>query len=327
MVGDSMLEQSFVGLACLGWPVRDATLPEVEALNTTWLRAFWGPKVRLHRDTDRAWRVTMWPWNVSVTYVFAGHLSRFTSRAAALADAATASGAARAADHGSPHSVATADDPRVASSSSPPGSPLLTLLRSEQTLLLLGGFSWGLPARGDLRTTLDWLDGSWPRLLRERTLVAEQMPSHFPGGAYRPGSSPLYPTANSTIAGALCSLAADLRPKRPGGTSANGTYFHSPVTNHELLEFNGMLAEEAASRSLSLGVLPLAELYSSRGDAHIEHELEPLSSSSTGLVHTASAASGGRRDCLHLCVAPGVLDAMAMATLAQLAWGLRIGYK
>ena len=72
--------------------------------------------------------------------------------------------------------------------------------------------------------------------------------------------------------------------------------------------FNGWLAravedEDAAAAQLRL--VRVAGLYKGRGEAHVEHAGE-------------GGHSGSPRDCLHYCVAPGVLDALAQETLAAL---------
>ena len=56
-----------------------------------------------------------------------------------------------------------------------------------------------------------------------------------------------------------------------------------------------------------LQIIRVAEMYSSRGYAHVEYMSE-----------LGSTDKHSQRDCLHLCIAPGVSDALALATLAGL---------
>jgi hypothetical protein len=72
----------------------------------------------------------------------------------------------------------------------------------------------------------------------------------------------------------------------------------------ELPAFNRALHEVTAAHGMRLGVLPLAKLYEGRGDAHIGDLSQP---------HRPG------RDCLHYCVAPGVLDGLARAILGRVA--------
>lgn len=65
-------------------------------------------------------------------------------------------------------------------------------------------------------------------------------------------------------------------------------------------------ASVAARRHQGFRVLELGALYHGRGDAHVGSMM-------------------GKRDCLHWCVAPGVLDAMALQTVAALDGFSRLG--
>jgi hypothetical protein len=58
-------------------------------------------------------------------------------------------------------------------------------------------------------------------------------------------------------------------------------------------------------------VLRLAEIFHGRGEAHVEFAWNPFASAR---LHS----QWSERDCLHLCIAPGVSDALAMATLEAL---------
>eukprot|EP00966_Prymnesium_polylepis_P072961 1694459-Prymnesium_polylepis.1 len=60
------------------------------------------------------------------------------------------------------------------------------------------------------------------------------------------------------------------------------------------------------SRVGGLHVLRLAEIFAGRGDAHAEMAWNPW------------AHGHSQRDCLHMCVAPGMSDALALATAAAI---------
>jgi hypothetical protein len=128
-------------------------------------------------------------------------------------------------------------------------------------------------------------------LFNKPTLVVEALASHFPGGKYRPDLT--YMPAESNITGAVCDDVADRAdPPDVNGILRNVTF-----------------GQEAASSSSSSGLLRLLEvaaLYSRRGDAHV------------GAIPEEGDIPGPvGRDCLHWCLAPGVLDALALATLEQ----------
>ena len=171
--------------------------------------------------------------------------------------------------------------------------------------LIIGGFAWGLPSRSGLNATLGLLGARWPHLIRRRTLLVELLPQHFPGGHWLGFFQP-YPSAEP--AGAAC----DARAR--GVTNTTLAEWYDPPFSHyfhmdALPAFNRMLVDVAAHHHMHLGVLPVASLYADRGDAHIG-------------AHVGRDMSGrwrDARDCLHYCVAPGVLDALARALLGRVS--------
>jgi hypothetical protein len=111
-----------------------------------------------------------------------------------------------------------------------------------------------------------------------RTIFSQALPSHFPGGEYKSDGDYNLTSAPKEQ---VCSKSA----KSSG----------SPDINGEL---------ESWTQNRSIEVLRAAEFYFHRGDAHI------------GKI--PGNDKGNAIDCLHWCIAPGVLDALAMETLALL---------
>ena len=152
-------------------------------------------------------------------------------------------------------------------------------------LLIIGGFTYGTAGLAEYIRAVT-------RLRRaNRTLVVEALPGHFPGGRYRTGAD--YPLARASLRNALCD---DVAMHREGTPAVNGLITKTIDT---LLE-----PEDSGVRVLELRV---EHLYHDRGDAHI------------GPIPATLMIGPQGRDCLHWCVAPGVLDALALLTLHELA--------
>lgn len=135
-------------------------------------------------------------------------------------------------------------------------------------------------------------------------LAVEPLPSHFPGGKYHVASE--YPAAKSSL-GASASCDDFSAASAPFDlNTVLRTVLHERKRNRT--DFTAAPVgkkEETADTTSGFRVLATQQLYAHRGDAHI------------GLL-PASNYGLGSRDCLHWCVAPGVLDALAMETLAAL---------
>ncbi|KAJ1448577.1 hypothetical protein M885DRAFT_574132 [Pelagophyceae sp. CCMP2097] len=112
------------------------------------------------------------------------------------------------------------------------------------------------------------------------TLVVEALPAHFPGNIYRKSNK--YPAVTSSVAGAVCSPGSN-------ATTGNGV----DVNAHLAAMLHGLPG---------FRLLSVHRLYALRGDAHV------------GVA--ANRWNISSRDCLHWCVLPGVLDALALGTLA-----------
>ncbi|KAL7538592.1 hypothetical protein ACHAWF_006142 [Thalassiosira exigua] len=112
----------------------------------------------------------------------------------------------------------------------------------------------------------------------QRVVVVDALPSHFPGGKYL--ASGEYPSAAGDD---VCAR-----------TSSEG----DPPNVNEML---GPIAENRANVTL----LRISRLYHRRGNAHV------------GLIPEETVGPKGR-DCLHWCIAPGVLDALTRMTLAAI---------
>eukprot|EP00756_Hemistasia_phaeocysticola_P026818 Hpha_TRINITY_DN16085_c1_g2::TRINITY_DN16085_c1_g2_i2::g.118915::m.118915 len=113
----------------------------------------------------------------------------------------------------------------------------------------------------------------------KRTLFVEALPRHFPGGYYLPGG---------------------MYPKSPNGRACVDVGRGRP-------DVNDLIAQVA--RDTSAAVLRVERLYLHRGQAHV------------GRAPPGKPKNewGNGRDCLHWCVAPGVLDALALVTLRDIA--------
>ena len=148
------------------------------------------------------------------------------------------------------------------------------------SFLIIGGFHHGHSGLAEYIRAVAELRGV------KQTLIVEALPAHFPGGWYR--ADALYPSTKSALRNAKCDDIA----MRPGG--------HPAV--------NGLIAQTAQTIDTLFGpkhspmrTIQVEKLYRHRGQAHI------------GPIPDRG------RDCLHWCVAPGVLDALALLTLYKLA--------
>lgn len=141
-------------------------------------------------------------------------------------------------------------------------------------ILILGGFHHGTIDRTNVASLVDYVcpGEKGHNNSRPAIIVAEPMPNHFPGGAYRFDQK--YP--NATIPNFVCDAS---NPQGDPDVDVHGI----PGTQ----------------------LLSIRELYTHRGDAHI------------GPIPKGVIGPQGR-DCLHWCIAPGVLDALAKQTLVAI---------
>lgn len=151
------------------------------------------------------------------------------------------------------------------------------------SFLIIGGFHHGHSRLAKYIRAVAELRGA------KQTLVVEALAVHFPGGAYR--ANGIYPSTKSALRNATCDDIA----MRPGG---------EPAVNGLIAQTIDALFEPKHSPMRALRV---EELYHHRGQAHL------------GPIPAAIGVGPRGRDCLHWCVAPGVLDALALLTLHELA--------
>ena len=149
--------------------------------------------------------------------------------------------------------------------------------------LIIGGFHHGHSGLAEYIRAVAELRGV------KQTLVVEALPAHFPGGAYR--AHGIYPSTKSALRNAKCDNIA----MRPGG---------EPAVNGLIAQTTDTLFE---SKHSPMRTIQVEKLYRHRGQAHI------------GPIPAAIIVGPRGRDCLHWCVAPGVLDALALLTLHKLA--------
>ena len=174
-------------------------------------------------------------------------------------------------------------------------------------------------------------------------VFAEASPSHFPGGSYL--GTLKYPRAEpeaDSVCDQWTSRAPSFTPSSPAdgrtyGAARNATLpgqWHRGISTAWRLRFNQWLeadihdhnehhkglhtSHSAGAKSAStlptrwqpqFHVLRLERLYAGRGDAHVEQ---------------AGESHAPARDCLHFCVAPGVLDALALETLWSAAGAMGV---
>eukprot|EP00548_Thalassiothrix_antarctica_P005317 CAMPEP_0194150210 /NCGR_PEP_ID=MMETSP0152-20130528/42070_1 /TAXON_ID=1049557 /ORGANISM="Thalassiothrix antarctica, Strain L6-D1" /LENGTH=436 /DNA_ID=CAMNT_0038852965 /DNA_START=46 /DNA_END=1356 /DNA_ORIENTATION=- len=124
---------------------------------------------------------------------------------------------------------------------------------------------------------------SKPIIQSSRVILVDSLPSHFPGGNYI-NDDKLYPPAkgdNEEVYG---------NDKVCDKNSFKG----NPNINNEL----SAMVQNQTNNSVLL--LKVSKLYYRRGDAHAE----------------VNGFGSNKRDCLHWCIAPGVMDALTKMTLA-----------
>ena len=149
--------------------------------------------------------------------------------------------------------------------------------------LIIGGWHHGGIRSSEVNTFLDQIASA------PSTLVVEALPAHFPGkggGSFSGynkslnGESWTNATANHT--NLLCNV--------------HSTYVDPPI--------NKLMTGWVEGRQ-SMKILRVQHLYEYRGDAHV------------GFI-PKNVVGPKERDCLHWCIAPGVLDPLAMETLDSL---------
>lgn len=159
--------------------------------------------------------------------------------------------------------------------------------------------------------------------------LCDQWPHEWPDAAPPHSTAPTPPSLTAEHAQDGASLLT-LPVSLPTTTLRMPTFIRG-IGNEWLQRFNAwLLAAAAAEGALDMAharswrtpakgkavlttvpsqfrLLRVASLYAGRGEAHVEH------------AGAEGAAAGSPRDCLHYCVAPGVLDALALETLSALA--------
>ena len=178
--------------------------------------------------------------------------------------------------------------------------PVERLVSSVGGVLVRGGWQQALPALEVLR--------EYGRMASP-VLLVEALPAHFPGDAYQ--KSNLYPPAQgydgSSTDEQMCDLHTSMPWTRANRTRPSGAAFLSEVPHIESTAYINRLLHEEMAQYSNVHVLRISETYDGRGDAHI------------GNITALDPRLGTRRDCLHWCQLPGVLDAFAMATLEALS--------
>ena len=282
-VGDSLGEQHFVSLLCLAWATNGLG---VSTPTFTHSQPNLGPKNGAHIK-GASWKATIDPLNVTISFVRAPvpELSDYVNY-------------------------------------------------TDSDVLIVGGWHFGGTSKKGLNTYLEELGQLRPNQL---TLIAQALPVHFPGGRYR--NDGIYPIASGVVQDIDSALSHtdDADVTRIRAIVAN--FERGRNSSHDLVcdtiskypsqpDINDMLDDlllarhnnktttisSAASSASSLlsspsfEIIQFAGLLSHRGDANIG----PIQKNTLGLRK-------GSRDCLHYCVAPGILDALARETLLTMS--------
>jgi hypothetical protein len=156
--------------------------------------------------------------------------------------------------------------------------------------LILGGWHHGGATFPTISKFLDQVQAQRSK----PTIVVEALPNHFPGGKY--SNRQEYP---------------------PAQIWKNRTHFYSNEESSQAVcdttnrrgdpDINTDLITLVQNRT-NVSLLRVNRLYQYRGDAHV------------GVIPKGTIGPQGR-DCLHFCLAPGVLDALAKETLAAIVKG------
>jgi hypothetical protein len=158
--------------------------------------------------------------------------------------------------------------------------------------LIVGGWHHGGATFREISKYLDQVQAQRSK----STIVVEALPNHFPGGKYSnqqeyppaqiwKNRTHLYSNANEESSQAVCDT-----------TNRRG----DPDINTDLITL--------VQNRTNVSLLRVNRLYHHRGDAHV------------GVIPKGTIGPQGR-DCLHFCLAPGVLDAIAKETLAAIVHG------
>jgi len=141
----------------------------------------------------------------------------------------------------------------------------------------------------------------------KRTLLAEALPSHFPGGGFQE-----YLESLKSYHEFLVSTAGSNATHAAARHARQVCEAHAEPSADRGCAINPLLRAAATSSRGAAELLELSSLYAGRGAAHVGERWVSGRSASPAL------------DCGHYCVAPGVLDAAALATLAKLAPSYRV---
>jgi hypothetical protein len=151
--------------------------------------------------------------------------------------------------------------------------------------IILGGWHHGLTDSKSIESFLTKVQSRWNIMnhqeMGRRVFVVDPLPSHFPGGAYK--ASGQYPAAIYSYKGD--ELCEKMSLKRG-----------DPDIHEELIVIR---------KRTNVTLLDASRLYYNRGDAHI------------GFIPQGVVGAQGR-DCVHFCIAPGVMEALTRMTLAAI---------
>ena len=173
---------------------------------------------------------------------------------------------------------------------------------SKPTFLIVGGWHHGGSSEKEINLFLDQLEelrGEYD------TIVVQALPSHFPGGLYLGNSK--YPKAklglwNSSNPASVSNISNPMLVVQPSPTGRDQVCDTFAMRSGDP-DINGPMEQWMKNRPQAMNTLYGQHLYRYRGDAHI------------GKITPGTVGPQGR-DCLHWCIAPGVLDTLAIETLS-----------
>jgi hypothetical protein len=294
MSGDSVEQQLFVALLCSAWAEPGFTVQPVEAENVEGCARGRVEQMATRWHAELAW--CLWIFDLRKNHL-QGRAARVNVRG-----------------------LPPPEKSRGVWGGTLRGANATALLHGADALIV-GGWHHGVPRGSTVAKLLQLLARTYPR----RWLgVIDATSVHFPGGMHK--GDHIYPPATPDEHAACdhdYTPAKLSRPFRGHPTLTNLGNAHFEAFNVELARAvnstnTALLATAVTPRRHSVvRLISAAELYRSRGDAHTDDTGLPKHAS---LLHEHSwkSQSSVPRDCLHFCHSPGVLDALALATLSQL---------
>ncbi len=160
----------------------------------------------------------------------------------------------------------------------PPRDIIDFKLLGRPNFIFLGGWHHGLSDNHSITKFLDQMSSHGINGHgNENVFVVDALPGHFVGGKYLPDEKLYPPNGNGT------------------GVCEQYNSKGDPDINDNLVDIIEKKRNESETNN-NITLLRVSQLYHHRGNAHVERQND-------------------QRDCLHWCIAPGVMDALTRMTL------------